>query len=59
MGTEFQYYYNLLEEIDNNNIEVTKWEADFIDNLLFNRPTNLTPKQIFIIDQMKERYLSH
>ena len=53
METEFQYYYDLLEEIDKGNIEVTKWEADFIENLLSRRPKELAPKQIFVIDQMK------
>lgn len=46
-----------LTEIDNDDdIDVTPWEADFIDNVLFKQTFPLTARQREIIEQIIERY---
>lgn len=49
----------LIEEIDElQDIEVTEWEADFIDTILsFSRNRALSPKQRECIVQMQAKYL--
>lgn len=48
----------MLEEIDQSaRIEVTEWEADFIDSIL--RQQKWTPRQISVIDRILDNYLPY
>lgn len=47
-----------LTEIDNDDdIDVTKWEADFIDTVVYKQKTPLTEKQRQIAERIIEEYL--
>lgn len=50
-------YYHLLELIDESPANVTKWESDFIQSLLHERPGSLTANQKGVIERMAEKYL--
>lgn len=54
---ETKRYYEILELIDDGDAEVNEWEAEFIENILGNRPTRFSPKQIEVIERMEEKYL--
>ena len=55
MPSPNDYYWNLLEELDSMEKEVTDWEAKFIDSML--NYGVLSEKQKIVIDKMKEKYL--
>ena len=50
------YYYQLLEMIDEGPHEVSKWEADFIESHLEERRGRFTENQIRVIREMAEKY---
>ena len=52
-----KYYWDLIEELDSAEHDVSKWEADFLENVQANPNRPLSDKQKSIIDRMKERYL--
>lgn len=57
---DLSYYIDLLEELDSG-IEVSNWEAKFLDSLLnkaYSEGFSLSDKQKAIIDVMKEKYLA-
>ena len=51
------YYLQFLEEIDAGPYDVTKWEADFIDDMLKHRPQQMSLKQQDIVRRMAKQYL--
>jgi hypothetical protein len=51
-------YYRKLELIDQSGTEVSKWEANFLEHLLHDRPGYLSVKQKSVIDDMAEKYLN-
>lgn len=52
------YYWDVLEELNNLNLEdkLTNWEAKFMESVL--RYGRLTEKRKLIIDAMKEKYIA-
>jgi len=51
------YYWGIIDELDSLPELLTDWEADFLENLLSHRERKLTPKQVSVVERMKERYL--
>jgi hypothetical protein len=51
------YYLQYLEDIDVGGYEVSKWEADFLDNMLRARPQQMSEKQQETVRRMVEKYL--
>jgi hypothetical protein len=51
------YYLQYLEEIDELGVEVSRWEADFLESMLKQRPQRLSQKQQEIVRCMAKRYL--
>lgn len=55
------YYKSLLDELDNLDTEVSKWEAQFLESLLSqvdNVGFTLSSRQEAILERMKEKYLA-
>ena len=57
MTEDIHIYYDIIEALDEGDFSVSKWEADFIDGLLRDRPGALSQKQRDVIDRMNEQYL--
>lgn len=61
MDNEFDYYIQIIEEIDSIDRDVTEWEASFVESMLEQREEKgyfiITDKQKLVIDKMKEKYL--
>lgn len=57
MDETVEDYLRMCEEIDQGPHEVTKWEADFLDDLLERQPTRLSVKQMEVIERMAAKYL--
>ena len=55
MPSENNYYWELLEELDNMDRALTDWEVNFIESVL--QQGTLSAKQKIVIDKMKEKYL--
>jgi hypothetical protein len=51
------YYLQYLEAIDEGDQEVTAWEAQFIEDMLTQRPQQISEKQQGVIRRMAARYL--
>ena len=51
------YYLQYLDEIDAGPYDVSNWEANFLDDLLEQRPAVLSAKQEGIIRRMAKQYL--
>ena len=45
-----------LIELDKSDLNVSKWEADFINSILERRQCRFTPKQQDVILKMMDRY---
>lgn len=46
-----------LTEIDKSDVEVSDWEADFLENVLYEYKGPLSPKQRAVAERMIEKYL--
>jgi hypothetical protein len=48
----------LVKELDHMDVDVTSWEAEFIDSVLrqLEAKTPLTPKQLAVVQRMVETY---
>ena len=51
------YYLQYLDKIDAGPYDVSNWEANFLDNLLEQRPAVLTARQEAIVRRMAKQYL--
>ena len=52
-----EYYYQFLETIDERAAEVSDTEARFIEDMLKNRPQQISHKQVKWIQDMAMKYL--
>ena len=52
-----EYYLQFLISLDDERIDVTSFEADFLESLLRWLPEKLSPKQVAVIRSMTKRYL--
>ena len=50
-------YLEYLEDIDALGVEVTAYEAKFLDDMLKHRPQQMSPKQQDLVRRMAEKYL--
>lgn len=48
-------YNEILKELDEANVEVSDWEAHFIESNLYRK--SFSDKQKIIIEKMEEKYL--
>ena len=47
---------DFLLDLDESGTSVTKWEADFLGNILTNKVRSFSPKQREVIDKLYIRY---
>lgn len=45
-----------IEALDEGDFEVTKWESDFLANLLEDRPPFLSDRRVEVLERMCEKY---
>lgn len=57
MQTNADYYLQYLEALDEAPVDVSTWEASFIDDMLKQRPSHLSEKQQDVIRRMAAKYL--
>jgi hypothetical protein len=56
-ASKLDEYYRILTKIDESPFEVTKWESEFIEHLLSDRPGWLSTRQRELIEDMAKKYL--
>lgn len=54
-----QRLYEITEELDHGRFSLTKWECDFLENILKRLDNNdyLSPKQIETLENIARKYL--
>lgn len=57
MTTSAEYYLQYIETLDTAPVDVSSWEASFIDEMLKRRPQHLSEKQQDVIRRMAAKYL--
>ncbi len=57
MTDETERYLSVAVTLDDPRLDVTSWEADFLESLLRWLPDELSPKQMQIIERMAFKYL--
>jgi hypothetical protein len=50
-------YLQYVEALDAAPVEVSRWEAEFLESLLAQKPATFSPKQIAILERMVKQYL--
>jgi len=57
-----QHYVDILNELDKADIDLNRWEINFLEDLLRKsrkKGFTLTVRQIQVITSMKEKHLTH
>lgn len=52
------YYLSILKRINSADVQVSDWEAGFIDSILKRNQISYSLKQVAVIERMKDKYLS-
>ncbi len=50
-------YWDLVEQLDSMGVEVSEWEAKFLESILYKGNGYLSDKQKAVVEDMAKRYL--